>query len=554
MTLPVQQLTKGTGTKAMTTLTCKFKTTNNRAIKLPIAICCLFIISWLIPSTSDCAAVVSRNQRRSSATSRVPTMTAQLNLATTPPVQPATPTPTPAPSSGDTGPTNTTPDTPSDSGTTTETTPEPTPIQNKSSSFSELLTVTASSATPDRSANTLAELIRAQRAALDAADSASTAGTGTGTTKQLVSGRNLCDANLRACMMEKCGKDFSKCALDTDTLWGTKMDACRRDLPCTGTEYSMFAAQIKADRDLNATISSYNQIIDCGNSYNDCIIRECGQKFGKCLGKAAGDAAISKCDKIAKSCIEMDSGLASRAMSAFGDLRVDAEKQIARDEERLYTLRDGMRSACERLGAMFDERTLDCVYTINFYAGDDNTLFASKKAYAGSTFDCTQNWFGIDITTFRENAYRLTREQSSATSSLMGSGLGMGIGAITSGAIDRAIDRHTAERALDRAQDEHDELYGDNDDGKKDDENSNGKKNKGKKKDVKENKDNAAVQEVTTDDAPGDDVGPDENPDLTETTATVQKKTSQEKLNASPEDPEITSGGDEEADQPGPED
>lgn len=536
----------------MTTLTCNFKKTNNRAIKLPIAICCLFIISWLIPSTSDCAAVVSRNQRRSSATSRVPTMTAQLNLATTTPAQPATPTPTPAPSSGDTGPTNTTPDTPSDSGTTTETTPEPTPIQNKSSSFSELLTVTASSATPDRSANTLAELIRAQRAALDAADSASTAGTGTGTTKQLVSGRNLCDANLRACMMEKCGKDFSKCALDTDTLWGTKMDACRRDLPCTGTEYSMFAAQIKADRDLNATISSYNQIIDCGNSYNDCIIRECGQKFGKCLGKAAGDAAISKCDKIAKSCIEMDSGLASRAMSAFGDLRVDAEKQIARDEERLYTLRDGMRSACERLGAMFDERTLDCVYTINFYAGDDNTLFASKKAYAGSTFDCTQNWFGIDITTFRENAYRLTREQSSATSSLMGSGLGMGIGAITSGAIDRAIDRHTAERALDRAQDEHDELYGDNDDGKKKDENGkkkDGKKNKGKEK-TTEDKDNAAEQVEQPQEkpniAPGDDVAPDGNPDLTnkgkEGDAAEQVVT-------------LTSDGDgEEEKQPGPED
>ena len=158
----------------------------------------------------------------------------------------------------------------------------------------------------------------------------------------------------------------------------------------------------------------------------------------------------------------MDNGLASRTMNVFGTLRQSAEKQVSRDEKRLYELRDLMRNTCNRLGAMFDERSLDCVYTVNFYAGDDNTLYASKKAYAGSTFNCDQNWFGVDITTFRENAYRLTREQTSASSALLGSGLGMGVGAITSGAIDRAVDRHRAERALKDAQAEHDEIYGDN--------------------------------------------------------------------------------------------
>ena len=120
-----------------------------------------------------------------------------------------------------------------------------------------------------------------------------------------------------------------------------------------------------------------------------------------------------------------------------------------------------MRDTCKRLGAMFDERTLDCVYTVNFYAGEKNTLYASKKAYAGSTFNCDQNWFGVDITTFKENAMRLTREQKSATSALMGSGIGMATGAITSGAIDRAIDRHKAEKAAKDAESEHEELYGD---------------------------------------------------------------------------------------------
>jgi hypothetical protein len=115
--------------------------------------------------------------------------------------------------------------------------------------------------------------------------------------------------------------------------------------------------------------------------------------------------------------------------------------------ERLYALRDKMRDTCTGLGAVFDERTLSCVFTVNFHAGEDDSIFASKKAYAGSTFDCNQNWFGVDVTTFMENAFRLTRSQTSASSAMLGSGLGMAAGALTSGAIDRAVDRAKAERA-----------------------------------------------------------------------------------------------------------
>ncbi len=329
-------------------------------------------------------------------------------------------------------------------------------IEDKTSQFDETLDDVMSSGSDNSS--DLAAKIRAQRSALDTADKISA------TSKQMqdaaASGKNACDQGLRTCMQGKCGQDYSKCAGDTDTAWGNKMDLCRRDLPCTGHEYTIFTQEIKADRDMNARIAGYSAIIECGNSYNKCIITECGTTFEKCLGKKAGDKAIQKCDKIARSCTKQDSGLASRMMSAFGTIRQDAEKAIARDEQRLYDLRDAMRSTCERLGAMFDERTLDCVYTVNFYAGEDNTLYASKKAYAGGTFNCDQNWFGVDITTFKENAMRATREQSSATSALMGAGIGVGVGAITSGAIDRAIDTHKAEKALKQAQKEHDTEYG----------------------------------------------------------------------------------------------
>lgn len=331
-------------------------------------------------------------------------------------------------------------------------------IENRSSYFDEILSESSTSNT-DTSAATLAELVAAQRAELDAQDAIATANT------VLSGNQNACDVGLRACMREKCGNDFTGCSGDTDTMWGNKMDSCRNDIDatCTGEEYRLFAAEIKSDRDINARLASYNAILDCGNRYNDCIMTECGVTFSKCLGKSAGDAAIAKCETIANNCIEQDSGLASRAMQVFANLRVDAEEQVMRDEERLYELRDQMANQCQTLGAMFDERTFSCVYTVNFYAGDDSTLYASKKAYAGDVFDCTPNWFGIDITTFMENAYRLTREQTSASSALLGSGLGVAAGAITSGAIDRAIDRHKAEKALKDAQDEYDENYGSDD-------------------------------------------------------------------------------------------
>lgn len=407
------------------------------------ALCALM---FSVFSTADAAVVSRTNSRRPAAsTSRMPTMAVRLESETKNQSTSETTTPT------------------YDEPTYEEPTPEiieqveeETIIEDKTSQFDEVLDDISSSG--DDGSTSLADKIRAQRAALDAQDKISTASQQI--QSAMASGKNACDQNLRACMQEKCGKDYSKCAGDTDTLWGDKMDACRRDLPCTGEEYRLFATEIKADRDMNARIAGYNSIIECGNTYNECIFTECGTTFAKCLGKTAGDKAIQKCEKIAKNCREQDSGLSARMMSAFGAVRQDAERAVQRDEKRLYELRDAMASTCKRLGAMFDERTLDCVYTVNFYAGEKNTLYASKKAYAGGTFSCDQNWFGVDITTFKENAFRATREQSSATSALMGAGVGTAVGSITSGAIDRAIDRSKAEKALKKAQDEHEETYG----------------------------------------------------------------------------------------------
>ena len=320
------------------------------------------------------------------------------------------------------------------------------------------------------SSDNLSEQIKKQReafAAREARDSAE---------KSLLytNNSNKCDSGLRKCMKEKCGNDFTKCATDGDTIFGDKINSCKRDLKCSGEEIRLFTTEIKADRDMNVRLASYNKVIECGNAYTKCMVSACAadkddetyadfyqqsddmggmngkdNMFTKCLSKSAENGAIQQCKTIADKCKEQDSGLPGRFSTVLGKLRETAETDIKKDESRMYELRDLMRKACTKLGTAFDERTFDCIYTVNFYAGDDaKTPKASRKRYAGDPFVCNQEWFGIDVTTYKENAYRETRSQKGATAAMLGSGVGLATSMITSGAISRGLETQKAEKAL----------------------------------------------------------------------------------------------------------
>ena len=327
---------------------------------------------------------------------------------------------------------------------------EPEIIENKSTMFEESISESSKSISNNSNNNELAEQIRKQRAAIEARENADAFNT---QQKQAMSGgTNACDSGLRKCMQSVCGSDFSKCALDGDTILGDKFNKCRKDLNCSAEEFKLFTTEIKADRDLNIKLSSYTAVVDCGNNYNKCIANECGATYTKCLNKTSADAAIKKCANIAQNCKEQDSGLSARFSTVIGKLRENAESEIKTDEERMYKLRDLMRTQCETLGAAFDERSFDCVYTVNFFAGENQTTpIASRKVYAGNTFVCMQEWFGVNATTYKENAYRETRAQTAASSAMLGSGIGTAVGLATSGAMTRAIDTQKAKKGLDQA-------------------------------------------------------------------------------------------------------
>ena len=343
----------------------------------------------------------------------------------------------------------------------------PATIRDKSSQFAGAISKTTKSESETAASNYLADIIRQQRATLDAQGMTVDKKTSDKQEKS-PAGTNACDSGLRKCMQKKCGNDFTGCALDGDTMFGDKINSCKKDLKCSGEEIKLFSTEIKADRDQNVRTSAYDKVIKCGDAYNDCMFTECTQQYNtvdvslmdvpmlttttnkpnldKCLSKSVADAAILKCKKIADQCREQDSGLAGRFGIVLAKSRETAEIDARKDEENLYALRDSMRSACERLGALFDERTFDCVYTVNFHVGTDTEHpMASRKRYAGQSFVCNQEWFGMDITTFKENAYRETRTQKASTSAMLGSGLGTAAALVTSGALDRAIKTQKAE-------------------------------------------------------------------------------------------------------------
>ena len=205
------------------------------------------------------------------------------------------------------------------------------PIVNKSNQFDSILSESTSSSLSDD--GTMAARIREQRAAIAAQEAINTVSTAL---QNAMGGKNACDAGLRKCMSDDkvCGKDFTKCATDGDTTFGDKLNKCRRDTTCTGEEFKLFTAEIKADRDMNVELASYNAVIDCGNDYMKCIANECGMTFGKCLGKTASDRAIDKCKSIATKCKEQDSGLPGRFGTVIGKLRETAEIDIKKDEKR----------------------------------------------------------------------------------------------------------------------------------------------------------------------------------------------------------------------------
>ncbi len=295
----------------------------------------------------------------------------------------------------------------------------------------------------------LTKLIESQRAA-DAENIIATSSAAR-TVAATTSGRNNCDENMRACMKEKCGDNFANCALDSDILWGQKMESCRLTAKCTGAEYAAFAPEIKADRDTHQLLGGFVQTQDCGSRYNECIVSGCGTQLDKCLNKTAGNKVISDCNKIADECRTADSGLAARAIGVFGTLRQDAEKQIVTDEAELYALRDKMTQKCKGMGAMFDDRSFDCVFSAQFWTPDTNGPMASRKIYAGNTFDCTQDWFGVDVTTYLENAARITREQQGTTNALLGAGAGTlagtGLNAVMKGGFGQTSQQVAADTA-----------------------------------------------------------------------------------------------------------
>ena len=321
-------------------------------------------------------------------------------------------------------------------------------VEDKSSQFGATFAKAGGTAADSSDESDVKRQIDQLRRADAAAETVATAKKSLGAANTAV----LCDSDLRKCMSEKCPGTmppnadgtttftFEKCATDNSVSWGQKLDQCQRASKCTAQEFAILAPEITADRDSFATMGGFRNVMTCGADYNKCITDGCGTTLDSCLNKAVSDGVIAGCKDKADACKSDDSGLSARVVQVFGMMRTGAGNRVAAMEKELGGMRDKMPNQCKSIGALFDARSFSCLFTVNFFADGDSNPKATRTVRAGDTFDCTQEWFGVDVTTVLENILRRDRELQGASGAMLGGGIGTGVGALANNLINKGGD------------------------------------------------------------------------------------------------------------------
>jgi outer membrane protein OmpA-like peptidoglycan-associated protein len=264
--------------------------------------------------------------------------------------------------------------------------------------------------------------------------------------------KSKCENELMNCVVEDCGADFQKCTGDGDGVWSARFQKCRVKTSCTGAELSVYGDIIREDIKVDSQIRLMQLIIQGNNAYSRCLQNQCATTqgtplegmigFNACVTQGRINAALTACQAVYEKFRPYDSGLQARFTSMMGMLRAEKEKRIAELQKELDAMMPKMRDECKRAGAVFDDRSGECVFTafLSVEANGRRYTPASKKIVPGSQFQCTDQWFGVDVTTYLKNAISLTVEQKTASAAFMGAGLGVGASVLTSGIADKLKD------------------------------------------------------------------------------------------------------------------
>ncbi|MDR1697248.1 MAG: hypothetical protein LBR41_03475 [Rickettsiales bacterium] len=334
----------------------------------------------------------------------------------------------------------------------------PTPsIPDRSSYFADIFAAARpASAGGPTSGAALRDSVRAQRAA---ADIAATGGA-------ITSARSTCDADLRGCMIGLCGDDtYSKCWTDNSIEWNRKMTSCRAKSKCTTAEFDIIAPEFILDRDQFSSDSSFTIRTTCNINHNNCILQNCGRELKDCQNEAGQNRALAACP-ISRECEMVDNGMVGRSRSLFAALRIDYNEEQFANRQRMRELVDIMRNECAAQKGSYDEEGMTCVYSVELAAnvyqnmvdrgrvdmGQANMVtLASRKLYAAAVYQCTEDWFGVDISTYMENAERRTANDRIAYNSALASGLAGAAGTVTNLASSGAYGQGSAWDAPDKA-------------------------------------------------------------------------------------------------------
>jgi hypothetical protein len=267
--------------------------------------------------------------------------------------------------------------------------------------------------------------------------------------------KDSCDSRMRACVKKKCGERFQDCYADNETVWNMKVEPCAEDAGCNAAERAAALRELTADRQAEMKYGSFFEMQDCAEKYNKCIVQTCGgSNWTNCLSRNDSAKAILGCQPVADECRNIDSGLAARADKMLSTLRVAKEEEVARNEKRLREVIDLMTKECEEQGGTIDTRSYTCTYSVKLWVAElnDKEPMAIMTLHAGSPFQCTEQFFQTDLTTFKEDAIRLTRAQEGMGNMLLGAGGGLLAGNIASGGMGRMITAAKTKAAAKKAE------------------------------------------------------------------------------------------------------
>lgn len=236
-----------------------------------------------------------------------------------------------------------------------------------------------------------------------------------------------CDETWRQCLQgsDVCGTNYILCTTLSPIEFSNRISVCPKKIgDCTVSNATV--KEVINNKDDYMKVSKADSILECGETMSNCIMDICGKGFTKCAKSIS--VAKTNCGYIADECSRVDPALWVRTATALNFAKGQMNAEITKIENRMAEIESELRAECSKNNFAFDSSKMQCIGVVDFNAM--GMVLQSKRMSAGSVGNCSDEFFGLDITTYRQNAANETIKQKTVSNTISGAMLGMGVGSL----------------------------------------------------------------------------------------------------------------------------